>query len=172
MVEIDTGWHAPDPEIISLIKKNEKPFNTDVYKIVGYSSIPLYRYFVAENPIHTLVLDALKWKIQEVAIVLSNGFGFCPPRTTPDNTGNIPITEGFLFDMLPINSKIRIGKVTGKQIKDWLKKELNNLFAKDTSERLGGWLIKFRGMKISFNAFGEKEKRVRRFMLQMRHFSG
>ena len=62
--------------------------------------------------------------------------------------------------MLPINSKIRIGKVTGKQIKDRLKKELNNLLAKDTSERLGGWLIKFKGMKIFFNAFGEKEKRV------------
>ena len=62
--------------------------------------------------------------------------------------------------MLPINSKIRIGTVTGKQIKDWLEKELNNPFAKDTSERLNGWLIKLKGMKISFNAFGEKEKRV------------
>ena len=106
------------------------------------------------------MLDALKWKIQEVDIVLCNGFRFCPPRTTPENTGNIPITEGFLFNMLPINSMIRIGKVTGNQIKDRLEKELNNLLAKDTSERLGGWLIKFKGMKIFFNAFGEKEKRV------------
>ena len=165
LVEIDAGRHAPDAEIISLIKKNEKPFDNDIYKIVGYSTIPLYRYFVVENPIDTLVLDALKWKMTEVDIVLSNGFRFCPPRTTPDHTGNIPITEGFIFDMLPVDSTIRTGTVNGRQIKDWLEKELNNVFAKDASERLGGWLIKFKGMKISFNAFAEKEKRVQQIFV-------
>ena len=64
---------------------------------MGYRTIPLYTYFIAENPIHTLVLDVLKWKIQEVDIVLSNGFGFRPPLTTPDNTGNIPIQKDFFL---------------------------------------------------------------------------
>ena len=132
----------------------------DIYKIIGYSTIPLYRYFVVENPIDTMILDALKWKIADVDIVLSNGFRFCPPRTTADSTGNIPITEGYMYDMLPVDSTVRTGTVTGKQIKEWLEKELNNVFAKDASERFGGWVIKFKGMKITFNAFGEKGKRV------------
>jgi sulfur-oxidizing protein SoxB len=34
------------------------------------------------------------------------------------------------------------------------------VFAKDASERFGGWLIKFKGMKVAFNAFAEKGKRV------------
>jgi 2',3'-cyclic-nucleotide 2'-phosphodiesterase (5'-nucleotidase family) len=92
--------------------------------------------------------------------VLSNGFRFCPPRTTPDQTGNIPITNGFIFDMLPVDSTIRTAKVTGKQIKDWLEKELNNVFAKDASKRFGGWVVKFKGMEITFNAFGESGQRV------------
>ncbi len=161
LVEITTEKHKPDNDIITLIKSNEKPFQDDIYKIAGYSTIPLYRYFVIENPIDTLILDALKWKLPEVDIVLSNGFRFCPPRTTPDHTGNIPITDGFIYDMLPVDSFVRTGTVTGEQIRAWLEVELNNVFAKNAAERLGGWVIKFKGMKISFNAFGEKGKRVR-----------
>ena len=160
LVELDADKLKADDEISALIKENEIPFEADINSIVGYSTIPLYRYFVVENPIDTMVLNALKWKVPEVDIVLSNGFRFCPPRATPDHTGNIPITDGYLYDMLPIDSTLRTGTVTGAQIKEWLEKELNNVFAKEASERFGGWVIKFNGMKISFNAFGEKGKRV------------
>ncbi len=160
LVEITADKHKPSGEMLALIKDNEKPFEEDIYKIAGYSTIPLYRYFVVENPIDTMILDALKWKIPEADIVLSNGFRFCPPRTTPDRTGNIPITHGYIYDMLPVDSMIRTGSVTGKQIHEWLEKELNNVFAKDASERFGGWVIKFKGMKIAFHAFGQKGKRV------------
>ncbi len=160
LVELATNKFEPSKEMMALIKSNEKPFADDIYKIAGYSTIPLYRYFVVENPIDTMILDALKWKISEVDIVLSNGFRFCPPRTTPDHTGNIPITDGFIFDMLPVDSTVRTARVTGKQIHEWLETELHNVFAKDASERFGGWAIKFKGMKITFNAFAEKDKRV------------
>ncbi len=160
LVEITANKFKPSNEISSLIKNNEKPFADEMYKVAGYSTIPLYRYFVVENTIDTMILDALKWKMTEVDIVLSNGFRFCPPRTTPDHTGNIPITDGYIFDMFPVDSTVRTGSVTGKQIWEWLEKELHNVFAKDASERFGGWVIKFKGMKITFNAFAEKGKRV------------
>jgi sulfur-oxidizing protein SoxB len=92
--------------------------------------------------------------------VLTNGFRFCPPRTTPDHTGNIPITNGYIFDMLPVDSIIRTAKVTGAQLLEWLEKELNNVFAKDASKRFGGWVVKFKGIEVSFNAFAEMGKRV------------
>jgi len=158
--EVSAERYKPSETITALIKQNEKPFKEDIYQIAGYSTIPLYRYFVVENPIDTLILDSLKWRVPEVDIVLSNGFRFCPPRTTRDHTGNIPITNGFIFDMLPVDSTVRVGTVTGLQIKEWLEKELNNVFAKNASERFGGWVIKFKGMKVSFHAFGEKGKRV------------
>ncbi len=160
LVEVSASKYPASKEMVGLIKNNEQPFEESIYKIAGYSTIPLYRYFVVENPIDTMILDALDWKMKEIDIVLSNGFRFCPPRTTPDHTGNIPITEGFIFDMLPVDSIVRTGFVTGKQIKDWLEKEMNNVFAKEAAERFGGWVIKFKGMKVSFNAFGEKGKRV------------
>lgn len=158
--EVSAEKNPPSAEITALIKNNEQPFAEDIYKIAGYSTVPLYRYFVVENTIDTLILDALKWKVTEVDIVLSNGFRFCPPKTTPDHTGNIPISNGFIYDMLPVDSTVRTGTVNGQQIKDWLEKELNNVFAKNAAERLGGWVIKFKGMQASFNAFAEKGKRV------------
>ncbi len=160
LVEITASKYKADVAVTALIENNEMPFNKSINKIVGYSTIPLYRYFVVENPIDTLILNAIYWKIKEVDVVLSNGFRFCPPRTTADHTGNIPITEGFVFDMLPVDSTIRTGTVTGAQLKGWLEKELNNVFAANAAERFGGWLVKFKGMEVSFYAFGEKGKRV------------
>jgi hypothetical protein len=44
----------------------------------------------------------------------------------------------------------------------WLEKELNNVFAKEASKRFGGWVVKFKGMEVEFNAFGEQGKRVQK----------
>ena len=161
LIELDADKLKPDATMEALLKSNEQPFETEINKIVGYSTLPLYRYFVVENTIDTMVLNALHWQMKEIDIVLSNGFRFCPPRTTPDKTGNIPITNGYIFDMLPVDSTVRTAEVTGKQIKDWLEKELNNVFAKNAAERFGGWVIKFQGLEVSFEAFAEKGKRVK-----------
>ncbi len=160
LMEIAADHYKPDENIESLINNNEEPFKNEIFEVVGYSTVPLYRYFVIENTIDTMVLDALKWRMPEIDVVLSNGFRFCPPNTTPDHTGNIPVTQGYIFDMLPVDSTVRTAKVSGAQILDWLEKELNNVFSKNASERFGGWVIKFLGMKVKFYAFGEKGKRV------------
>ncbi len=159
--EISAKQYKPLPAIQALIAKHEQPFKKDITKVVGHSTIPLYRYFVVENTIDTLILNALMWKVKP-DIVLSNGFRFCPPNTTPDATGNIPITEGYIFDMLPVDSTVRTAKVSGKQLREWLEKELNNVFAKDASKRLGGWVVKFKGMTVEFKAFAEMGKRVQK----------
>jgi len=161
LMEVNAQKYPAAPEMTKLIESNESPYLADIQQIAGYSTIPLYRYFVIENTIDTLVLDAIDWQNPDVDIVLSNGFRFCPPRSTPDHTGNIPITNGFIYDMLPVNSNIRTGEVSGEQIMAWLEKELNNVFAKEASKRFGGWVVKFKGMHVEFNAFGEEGDRVK-----------
>ncbi|MFT7363332.1 MAG: sulfur-oxidizing protein SoxB, partial [Algoriphagus sp.] len=166
LMEVDVKKYPASPKMEKIVAQYEGPYLEDIQKIVGYSTIPLYRYFVIENTIDTMILDAISWQIPDVDIVLSNGFRFCPPRSSPNQTGNIPITNGFIFDMLPVNSQIRTGQVTGKQISEWLERELNNVFAADASKRFGGWVIKFKGMEIAFNAFGEEGKRVQSALVQ------
>ncbi len=160
LLEVKDGKIQPDLHVAKIISEIESPFLSDINTVVGYSTIPLYRYFVVENPIDTLVLNSLSWNFPAVDIVLSNGFRFCPPNVTPDHTGNIPITNGFIYDMLPVDSTIRTGSVSGSQLIVWLEKELNNVFAEQAEKRFGGWVVKFRGMEITFNAFGKTGNRV------------
>lgn len=166
LLEVSAQKFPADKDVAKLIKKNEKPFQKEIFDVVGYSALPLYRYFVIENPIDTMVLDAISWQVPEIDIVLSNGFRFCPPNTSTDHTGNIPITHGYIYDMLPFDAYIRTGQVTGSQIKTWLEKELNNVFAEDASKRFGGWVIKFRGMEVEFLAFGEEGDRVQKVLVK------
>jgi S-sulfosulfanyl-L-cysteine sulfohydrolase len=160
LVEITSSKYKPNKKVAKIIEEVEKPHLNKINEIVGYSTIPLYRYFVIENTIDTMILDALSWKMPNVDIVLSNGFRFCPPRSTPDHTGNIPITSGYIFDMLPVDSVVRTAEVTGEQILNWLEKELNNVFAENAGERFGGWVVKFKGMQVEFRAFDKMGNRV------------
>lgn len=158
LIEVSTQKYKANKTIQQLIDAQEKPFAESINKIHGYSTIPLYRYFVIENTIDTLIIDALMDAVK-TDIVVSNGFRFCPPRHF-DASGKVPITEGYIFDMLPVDAQVRTAEVTGKQLKEWLEKELQNVFAKDASKRFGGWVIKLNGMSVTFKAYEEMGKRV------------
>ncbi|WP_276132457.1 bifunctional metallophosphatase/5'-nucleotidase [Polluticoccus soli] len=160
LVEMTATKYRPTERISRLVEAAEAPMLQEMNKIIGYSTIPLYRYFVIENTIDTLITNAVKWKVN-ADIALSNGFRFCPPRVERDKTGNIPITEAFLYDMLPVDSKVRTAKATGRQIVQWLEKEMNNVFATQAEQRFGGWLVKFSGMNVVFEAHGAANKRIK-----------
>jgi len=163
LIEVNPQKYPAKKEIVILINEIEKPYKEEINKVLGYSTVPLYRNFVVENTIDTMIVDALKWKVK-ADVVFSNGFRFCPPRTTGKD-GKVAITEGYLYDMLPIDSTIRTAKATGQQIMDWLEKELQNVFAQDATKRFGGWLIRFKGMQIEFKAFEKNGQRVQKVII-------
>ncbi|MFT5885058.1 MAG: sulfur-oxidizing protein SoxB [Arcticibacterium sp.] len=161
LIEVKPDKYPADKTIATIIKQYEKPYLESINTVLGYSTLPLYRNFVIENTMDTLVIDAMKWKTG-VDIALSNGFRFCPPRTQ-NADGLVPITQGYLFDMLPVNAPVRVGKIKGEMLFPWLERELENVFAKEASRRFGGWVVKFRGMELEFYAFkplGEKVAKV------------
>src|SRR4030095_11187373 len=49
--EVQSEKYQPSKKITDLIKLNETPFENDIYKVAGYSTVSLYRYFVVENTI-------------------------------------------------------------------------------------------------------------------------
>ncbi|MFN8357879.1 MAG: bifunctional metallophosphatase/5'-nucleotidase [Spirosomataceae bacterium] len=158
LIEVNPQKYPAKKAISTLIEQLEKPLSDELNQVIGYSTVPLYRNFVVENTIDTLIVDALKWKVN-ADVVLSNGFRFCPPRL-PNKEGKVAITESYLYDMLPVDAPIRTAKATGQQIWDWLEKELQNVFAQDASKRFGGWVVRFKGMQVSFKAFERMGKRI------------
>ena len=158
LIEVDPKKYKADPVVQRIVEQIEAPHKAAMDNVLGYSTEPLYRNFVVENTIDTLITDAIMWKVKP-DVALSNGFRFCPPRTAgPD--GRVAITEGYLYDMLPVDATVRTGKATGKQLVDWLERELQNVFAHDASKRFGGWVVRFKGMEVDFKAFAPANERV------------
>ena len=96
-------------------------------------------------------------------MVISNGFRFCPPLVPDPATGVAIITNDYLWSMLPVDSAVKTGEVTGEQIWNWMKKELRNVFSKDPAKIFGGWVIRFKGIQVEFtmnNAFGKRVQKI------------
>ena len=159
LLDVDPVKYPANKEMQALVDKAYEPFKKELQVVIGTSKTPLVRYFVLETPMDNLITDAIKWKFKP-DIALSNGFRFCQPLAVDPKTGLATITKEFLWNMLPVNSEAKTAIVTGKQIWDWLEKELQNAFAKDPSKRFGGWFVRYNGLEVNFTIANEFGKRV------------
>ncbi|MDX5421964.1 MAG: bifunctional metallophosphatase/5'-nucleotidase, partial [Hymenobacteraceae bacterium] len=158
LIDVDPEKYPADPAVQQVIAEQMAPYKEKMDHVLGYTSTPLYRYLVVENPMDNMITDAVRWKTG-VDVAISNGFRFSTP-IVPDASGRAPITYSDLWNMLPVNENVKTGKATGQQIQNWMEKELHNVFAEKPLERFGGWVIRFSGMEMTFNANAPKGQRV------------
>jgi 2',3'-cyclic-nucleotide 2'-phosphodiesterase (5'-nucleotidase family) len=159
LLDVDPYKYKEDEEMKHLVKKARAPYEKELNRVIGKTTTPLMRYYVIETPMDNFITDAIMWKFKP-DIALSNGFRFCPPLVPNQTTGTADITVDFLWNMLPVDSDAKKGTITGKQLWDWMEKELHNAFAKDPSKRFGGWVVRFNGMEVNFTINNEQGKRV------------
>lgn len=159
LLDVDPARYKEDEEMKRLIKKTKEPFEKELNRVIGKTKTPLLRYYVIETPMDNFITDAIMWKFKP-DIALSNGFRFCPPLVPDPKTGIADITTDYLWSMLPVDSEAKMGTVTGKQLREWMEKELENAFAKDPAKRFGGWVIRFKGMEVNFTIDKGMGKRV------------
>ena len=166
LLDVDPDRYPEDPQVKTLIAAARAPYVAELDRVVGRTKTPLLRYYVLETPMDNLITDALHWKFP-TDFAVSNGFRFCPPLVPPPG-GEVPITDEFLWSMLPVDSTIKEGVVTGRQIRDWLENELENAFARDAAQRFGGWFVRFSGLQVTFTIGNRKGERVRQAHIQGR----
>lgn len=159
LLDADPEKYPAHKGMKKLIDTVRAPYAKELDTVIGQTKTTLVRYYVIENPMDNLVTDALMWMFKP-DIALSNGFRFCPPLVPDAKKGVANITNDYLWSMLPVNSDAKTGQVTGKQLWDWLEKELHNVFAKDPAKRFGGWVVRFKGMEVNFTMYNDLGKRV------------
>ena len=159
LLDVDPYKYKPDAEMENLVEQARAPYKKELDTVIGKTKTPLVRYYVIETPMDNFITDAIMWKFKP-DIALSNGFRFCPPLVPDPKTGTADITRDFLWSMLPVDSEAKEGFITGKQLWDWMEKELQNAFAKDPAKRFGGWVVRFNGMEVNFTIGNEMGKRV------------
>jgi S-sulfosulfanyl-L-cysteine sulfohydrolase len=159
LLDVDPDQYPEDDEMKAMVAAARAPYRPDLDRVVGKTTTPLLRYYVIETPMDNLITDALHWKFQ-TDFAVSNGFRFCPPLV-PTAGGEAAITNEYVWSMLPVDSVLKTGVVTGQQIRDWLENELENTFAKDPAKRFGGWLVRFKGLAVTFTARNRRGERLR-----------
>ncbi len=159
LLDVDPARDKPDPAMVQMVAAARAPYVKELNRVIGKTKTPLVRYYVIETPMDNMITDAIMWKFQP-DIALSNGFRFCPPLVPDPVKGEADITVDYLWNMLPVDSEAKIGVITGKQLWDWMEKELQNAFAKDPSKRFGGWVVRFKGMEVNFTIGNAAGKRV------------
>ncbi len=146
LLDVDPERYAEDPTMKKLVAAAREPYRRELDRVVGKTRTPLVRYYVIETPMDNLITDALMWKFPS-DFVVSNGFRFCPPLVPPAG-GEADITNEYLWSMMPVDSALKSGVVTGQQVLDWLERELENAFSEDASQRLGGWFVRYKGLFV------------------------
>ncbi|MBL7472187.1 bifunctional metallophosphatase/5'-nucleotidase [Robertkochia sediminum] len=163
LIDVDPEQFPADPELQAMVDKAKAPYREEMETVIGYTSTPLFRYLTVENPMDNMITDAARWKTG-VDISISNGFRFGNP-IVPQEGKPAPITRANLWNLLPVNEKIKTGKASGKQIVDWLEQEMHNAFAQEATERFGGWLVRFSGMKVVFDSSKPKGERIQEIIV-------
>ncbi len=158
LIDVDPEVYPADKAMQALVDKEKAPYQEHLETIIGYTNTPIYRYLTVENPMDNLFTDAARWKTG-ADIAISNGFRFGNP-IVPENGKSAPITRANLWNLLPVNENVKTGKATGKQIKDWLEREMHNAFAQNPTERFGGWLVRFSGMEVDFKSQNPRGERI------------
>lgn len=158
LIDVDPEVYPADKTIQALVDKEKVPYKDHLETIIGYTEAPIYRYLTVENPMDNLITDAARWKTG-ADISISNGFRFGNP-IVPENGEPAPITRANLWNLIPVNENVKTGKAMGKQIKNWLEKEMHNAFSQDPTERFGGWLVRFSGMEVDFKSQNPRGERI------------
>jgi sulfur-oxidizing protein SoxB len=166
LLDVDPQRYHEDGEMKTMVAAAREPYRQEISAVIGRTRTPLLRYYVIETPMDNLITDALMWKFN-TDFVVSNGFRFCPPLVPPDG-GEADITIEYLWSMLPVESVIKTGFVSGQQIVDWLESELENAFAHDATRRFGGWLVRYKGLFVKFTIGNPAGQRVREVAVQGR----
>lgn len=154
LVELRADRFSEDPEAKRVVDESLAPVRSKLARVIGHTQAPLMRYNVVETSLDDVLSDALR-EVAGAEIGLSNGFRFSPP------TAAGPIRESDLWDWYPISTRLKVGKVKGRQLRAFWERELEHVFASDPEKLFGGWVPRPSGMTVRFAAHAPEGRRVR-----------
>ncbi len=153
-VAVEESQFAANREVKALIDEKEAPFAKRLHQVVGQTTEPLMRYDVLESPMDNLIADVVR-DTAHADVGFTNGFRFSPPLPAG------PITEMDLWNMLPMDARMKVGKVTGAQMNAYLEHEMELVFSRDPFTLSGGWGPRPSGMKVIFQAKQSPGRRIK-----------
>lgn len=155
LIELRRESFPEDEEVKAIVDEVLAPHRERMNRRIGHTDVWLERYNVMSTSMDRLIADALR-DTTGTEIALSNGFRFSPP-TAPG-----PITEGDLWNWLPMNLDLQVGEADGRQLIEYWESEFENVFSTDFERLFGGWLARpSTNLQVRFDSTAPVGERLR-----------
>ncbi len=153
LIPVLASEYPEDPAVKALVDTELQPYRARMAEHAGTTETLLMRYDLFETTADDFIADAVR-EASGADIGFTNGFRFgapVPPRA---------LTVGDLWNLLPMDARMKSGWVTGKELKDYLENELDMVYASDPWKLNGGWGPRASGMAFTFRARAPKGERI------------
>ena len=145
LIPIHASDFAEEAGLAGIVRRVLEPHRTKMEEVLCETKSLILRYDVFETNADNLISDAIR-DTAKVDIGFTNGFRFAPPIVAG------PFTQADLWNLLPLDTRLKKGWVTGKELKAYLERELELVFSRDAWKLSGGWGPRASGMEMSFAA--------------------
>jgi sulfur-oxidizing protein SoxB len=153
LIPVLRARYQEDANVKRLVDTALAPHRARMARPAGKTDTILMRYDVLETSADDFVSDAVR-AIAGTDIGFTNGFRFGVPVPVPD------VTEADLWNLLPMDARLKKGWVTGKELKAYWEDELEMVFSRSPMKLNGGWGPRASGMQIVFDAHADHGHRV------------
>jgi sulfur-oxidizing protein SoxB len=153
LIPVLASRFGEDPHMKALVDRSLAPHRARMAELAGTTETVLMRYDVLETTADAFITDAVR-EIARADIGFSNGFRFGVPIPAAG------ITEADLWNLLPMDARMKSGWVTGAELKAYLERELELVFSKNPWILNGGWGVRASGMTMVFRASAEPGRRL------------
>jgi 2',3'-cyclic-nucleotide 2'-phosphodiesterase (5'-nucleotidase family) len=153
MIPVLASEYPEDAAVKALVDENLRPYRDRMGEVACQTQTPLFRYDVLETNADDLITDAVR-AAGRADIGFSNGFRFGVPVLAG------AVTEADLWSMLPMDTRMKVGWVTGRELKEYLEGELELVYSAEPMKLSGGWGPRASGMTMTYRARGKPGERL------------
>jgi S-sulfosulfanyl-L-cysteine sulfohydrolase len=153
LIPILASHYDEDASVKALVDLSLQPHRQRMAQQAGKTETVLMRYDLLETTADDFIADAVR-ETAKADIGFTNGFRFGVPIQP-----NI-ITEADLWNLLPMDARMKRGWVTGRELREYLEHELEMVYAKRPLKLNGGWGPRASGMAFVFDAKADYGRRV------------
>ncbi len=164
LIPVRASAYPEDPSEKKRVEASLAPFRERKSRVVGRTRTPIQRYDVLETSADNLVAEAVR-EAAHADIGSTNGFRFTPP--IPPG----PVTEGQLWNLIPMDLPLSAGWISGQELRDYLEKELEMVYSADPWKLSGGWGPRLSGVSFTFAAYAPNGRRVRSLQVNGKEIS-
>ena len=147
-----------DSKMKDLVKKAVDPYKKQLSKIVGHTDGILHRSWNVESTMDNFLLEAIQHQTNS-ELVFSNGWRY----GAPIDQGSITLKQ--LYQMIPMDPPISTVDLSGKEIHEMLEENIENTYAANPYDQMGGYLKRALGLKVFFKVENPKGHRIQTLLI-------